>query len=183
LSSTMWYLTRGSGIVATVLMVAALANGLLFSGRETGKWLRPAWWLDLHNGLGGYALIFTGVHLITAYADSDLAVTISSVVLPGTAARDTVAFTWGVLALYGLAVTVLTSWPRKLASRRTWHLLHLLSVPATVFAGIHAYQLGSDGKTPLVKGVLIVSVAVAAYTIALRISGVVRSRRVAGDRF
>ncbi len=47
--------------------------GLLFSARETGTRLRPAWWLDLHKWLGGLALVFTAVHLVVAFADSDLA--------------------------------------------------------------------------------------------------------------
>ena len=44
-----WYLTRATGIVATVLAVAALVFGFLFSARETGNRRRPNWWLDLHN--------------------------------------------------------------------------------------------------------------------------------------
>ena len=55
-------------------MLASLAWGFLFSARETGTRLRPAWWLDLHKGLGGLALIFTVVHLVAAFADSDLGV-------------------------------------------------------------------------------------------------------------
>jgi methionine sulfoxide reductase heme-binding subunit len=178
MSSTMWYLTRGSGVVATALMIAALVNGVLFSARETGKRLRPAWWLDLHNGLGGYALIFTGIHLVTAYADADLGVSIASVVVPGAAKTSTTAFTWGVLAFYGLVVTVFTSWPRKIGGRRLWHLLHLLSVPATVLAGVHAYQLGSDGKTTLLKVLFIVGTAAGVYVLVLRITEVVRKRNV-----
>jgi hypothetical protein len=45
----MWYLTRSTGIVATLLAAAALVWGFLFSARATGRRLRPNWWLDLHN--------------------------------------------------------------------------------------------------------------------------------------
>ncbi|MEY2565569.1 MAG: hypothetical protein QOE35_98, partial [Actinomycetota bacterium] len=45
------YLTRSSGLVATVLIVLSLAWGLLFSARATGNRRRPNWWLDLHNFL------------------------------------------------------------------------------------------------------------------------------------
>ena len=70
----LWYVTRSTGIVATVLMLASLAWGFLFSARETGTRLRPAWWLDLHKGLGGLAVVFTVVHLVAAFADTDLGV-------------------------------------------------------------------------------------------------------------
>ena len=78
----LWYLTRASGIVATVLIVAALAWGFLFSARETGNRLRPAWWLDLHNWLGGMALVFTGVHLLAVFADSDLGLGLVDILVP-----------------------------------------------------------------------------------------------------
>jgi predicted ferric reductase len=184
MANWMWYLTRASGIVATVLMLASLAWGLLFSARETGKRLRPAWWLDLHNGLGGMALIFTGLHLVTAFADSDLGISLSTVFVPGASSSQTAAFTWGVLAFYGMAVAVLTSWPRKLFKRRTWRMVHLLSVPATVFACMHAYQIGSDASTTAFRLLLWILIGATVYPLALRLFGLVagRSRSPLADR-
>jgi DMSO/TMAO reductase YedYZ heme-binding membrane subunit len=168
-----WYLTRSTGIVATVLLLASLAWGLLFSARETGKRLRPAWWLDLHNGLGGLALIFTVAHLVFAFADSDYGITLARLLVPG---NGSAAYTWGVLAFYGIAVAVLTSWPKKRFRGRTWRLLHILSVPATVFACLHAYQLGSDASTAAFRIVLVVSAAAVVYPLGLRVSGLVLAR-------
>ena len=168
----LWYLTRATGIVATVLMLASLAWGLLFSARETGKRLRPAWWLDLHNWLGGLALVFTGVHLVAAFFDSDLGVGLSTIFVPGAAEFSTTAFTWGVVAFYGLAIVVLTSWPKKLFRRRAWRMVHLLSVPATVLACVHAYQLGSDADTAAFPVVLTLLAGAAVYPLGVRLWGV-----------
>jgi DMSO/TMAO reductase YedYZ heme-binding membrane subunit len=172
----LWYMTRSTGIVATVLMLLALAWGFLFSARETGKRLRPAWWLDLHNGLGGLAMTFTGIHLITAFADSDLGVKFVSVFVPGTAATQKAQITWGVMAFYGLALTVFTSWPRKLGKRRAWRAIHLLSVPATALACVHAYQIGSDAHTGAFQILLPVAAAAAVYPLGLRITKLISSR-------
>jgi hypothetical protein len=84
MASLLWFLTRSSGIVALVLLVAAVADGLIFSGRHGGRRLRPAWWMDLHRGLGGYALAFTGLHLATAYG-ADLGLGLTALVVPGAA--------------------------------------------------------------------------------------------------
>jgi DMSO/TMAO reductase YedYZ heme-binding membrane subunit len=168
----LWYVTRASGIVATVLMLASLAWGLLFSARETGRRLRPAWWLDLHNWLGGLALVFTGVHLLSAFLDSDLGVSLSTVFVPGAAEFSTTAFTWGVVAFYGLAIVVLTSWPKKLFRRKAWRMVHLLSIPATVLACVHAYQLGSDADTPVFPVVLAVLAGAVMYPLGVRLFGV-----------
>ena len=159
-----------------VLILAAVANGLLFSGRETGKRLKPKWWLDLHQGLGGYALIFTGVHLITAYA-ADLGVGFSTVFLPDRAPVDAAAFTWGVLAFYGLAITVLSSWPKKRMRRTAWHLVHLLSIPAAVAAVVHAIQLGSDAQSPAFIALLLACAFGVTFPIGLRLTGMARRRR------
>ncbi len=175
MTELLWFLTRSSGVVALVLILAAVADGLVFSGRETGRRLRPAWWMDLHRGLGGYALIFTGLHLVTAFG-ADLGVGLAEIFVPGAATWSTGAFTWGVVAFYALAVTVFSSWPKRLARRRTWHLIHLLSIPAAVASIVHAYQLGSDTAAPWFVGVLLVSVAVATYPAGLRLTGILRRR-------
>ncbi len=181
MSQSMAYLTRSSGIVATVLMLAAVAWGFAFSARETGKRLRPAWWLDLHNGLGGFALIFTGIHLLTAFLASDLGVGLKDVAVPGGSDQQTGAFTWGVLAFYGLAVAVFTSWPRKRFKRRTWRLVHLLSVPATVAACVHGYQLGTDAATPAFKAGLVILVGATVYPAGMRLTGLL-ARRTSAER-
>lgn len=176
MSELMWFLTRSSGVVAMVLIVAAVADGLIFSGRETGRRLRPAWWLDLHRGLGGYALIFTGLHLATAFG-ADLGIGLAEIFVPGAADWSTGAFTWGVVAFYGIAVTVFTTWPKRLLRRKAWHLLHLLSIPAAIAALVHGYQVGSDARTPWFLGLLLLSTAAMTYPIVLRITGITRRRQ------
>jgi predicted ferric reductase len=166
----LWYLSRASGIVAMVLMVASLGWGLLFSSRETGKRLRPAWWLDLHNWLGGLALVFTAIHIVAAFADSDLAIGLKQALVPGTASNRSGALTWGVIAFYGLLVVVFTSWPKKLFKRRVWRVIHLLSVPATLFACMHAYMMGSDASTVWFKVLLVLLAGAASYPLVIRLS-------------
>lgn len=176
MAELLWFLTRASGIVALALILAAVADGLIFSGREGGRRLRPAWWMDLHRGLGGYALIFTGVHLITAFG-ANLGVGLAEIFVPGAASWDTTAFTLGVLAFYGMAVTVFTSWPKRRLPRKAWHLVHLLSIPVAVLAAVHAYQLGTDALTPVYVALSALAAGAVTYPLVLRITGLVNRRR------
>jgi DMSO/TMAO reductase YedYZ heme-binding membrane subunit len=169
LNDWLWYVTRSTGIVATALMLASLAWGFLFSSRDTGRRLRPAWWLDMHRGLGGLALVFTVVHLVAAFADSDLGVGLTTVFIPGAARSDTYAFAWGVVAFYVLVVVVFTTWPKMRFPRRTWRVVHLLSVPATALACVHAYQLGSDSHTRAFEVLLPLAVGAAVYPLGVRL--------------
>jgi DMSO/TMAO reductase YedYZ heme-binding membrane subunit len=178
MAELMWFVTRASGVVALLLIVAAVADGLVFSGREGGRRLRPAGWMDLHRGLGGYALAFTGLHLVSAFG-ADLGVGLAEIFVPGASSYATTAFSLGVLAFYGLAVTVLTSWPKKRLRHRAWHALHLVSLPTAVLSAVHAYQLGSDARTPVYLAVSAIAAGLVMYPAGLRVSGLVRSRRAA----
>jgi DMSO/TMAO reductase YedYZ heme-binding membrane subunit len=170
------YFTRATGIVATLLMMASLAWGFVFSARAAGKRLRPAWWLDLHKYLGGLAVVFTVLHLVAAFADSDLGVGLATIFVPGAATDATAAFTWGVLAFYGLVIAVFTSWPKMLFRRRTWRVVHLLSVPATAAACVHAYQLGSDARSLGFRIGLTLAVGLAVYPLGIRVWSLVLQR-------
>jgi DMSO/TMAO reductase YedYZ heme-binding membrane subunit len=176
MAELLWFLTRSSGIVALVLMLAAVADGLIFSGREGGRLVRPAWLLDLHRGLGGYALIFTGLHLVTAFG-ADIGVGLATILVPGAASYSTTAYALGVVAFYAMAIVVFTTWPRRRLRRAVWHALHLLSIPAVILAAVHAYQLGTDATSRLYLGVCALAAGLVMYPLVLRVSGIVRRHR------
>lgn len=176
MSGIWWYLSRSSGVVATVLIVAALVCGLFFSARATGVRRRPNWWLDLHNYLGGLAFVFTVVHVVSVYEDELSGIGLLQVFVPMTASGWTWGITWGVIATYLFALVVFTSWPSKLRSRRMWLVIHLLSVPATVFAALHAWMVGSSQHQLWFQALLAVLVGLAVYPAVLRLFSVAAKR-------
>ena len=179
----MWYLTRSTGIVATLLSAAALVWGFLFSARATGNKLRPAWWLDLHNWLGGLALVFVGAHIVTSWLDSDTGIGLVQIFVPGSASPDAWAIGWGVLAAYLFALAVFTTWPRRLGNRRWWRIAHLGSVVGIALAFLHAYQSGSDASRTSFRVGLTLTAAVSTYTLGQRLFGQLeRSRQRGGGR-
>ncbi len=161
-------LTRATGIVATVLVVAALVWGFFFSARETGQRLHPAWWLDLHNWLGGLSLVFTGLHIVASWLDSNSGVGLVQIFVPGTASAGW-AITWGVLATYLFSVVVFTSWPKRMKRRTLWRVIHLTSIGGAVLALVHAYQIGTDASTLAFRTALIALVGLGVYAGGLRL--------------
>jgi len=176
MAQILWFLTRSSGVVAMVLIILAVADGLIFSGREGGRRLRPAWWMDLHRGLGGYALIFTGLHLATAYG-AGIGVSLAQIFIPNASSVSTTAYTLGVVAFYAMVVTVFSSWPKRRLPRKLWHLVHLLSIPAAVAVAIHGWQLGTDATSPWYMALTASLTALVMYPVGLRLSGIWRRRR------
>jgi sulfoxide reductase heme-binding subunit YedZ len=176
------YLTRSSGIVATVLMVLALGGGLLFSARATGRRRRPSWWLDLHNYLGGLAFAFTVFHIYASYRDDPIGIDLAQIFIPMTADGWEWGITWGVLAAYVLAAMVVSSWPERRLSRRTWLAVHLLSVPATLMVAAHAWMIGSDKYGLWFQALLALLAGLAAYPAVLRVVSVLTRRGTRQER-
>jgi DMSO/TMAO reductase YedYZ heme-binding membrane subunit len=171
-----WYLTRATGIVATVLLGLSLVWGLTFSSRETGRRLKPNWWLDLHNMLGGLALAFTVAHVVSVIVDPEAGFNIAQAVVPGQATDQATAIAYGIVAAYLLVVVVATSWPRLRFRRRVWRMLHLLSIPAAVLTVLHALQAGSDGQSRGLQALLAVLGGAFVYPATLRLLQIRRRR-------
>ncbi len=175
--SDLWhYLGRSSGIVATVLIVAALVWGLFFSARATGERRRPNWWLDLHNYLGGLAFVFTLVHVGAIYQDELSGIGLLQILVPMTAGGWEWGITWGVIATYVFGAVVFTSWPKKRLGRRAWLAVHLLSIPATIMAAAHAWMVGSSRDGRWFQALLAVLAGVAVYPAVLRILAAIGKR-------
>lgn len=171
-----WYLTRSTGIVATILLGLSLVFGLLFSSRETGRRLRPNWWLDLHNMLGGLTLAFTVAHVVSVVVDPDSGFNIVQALVPGQASDLPLAIGYGIVATYLLVVVVATSWPRLRFKRRVWRMLHLLSIPAGVLTVLHSLQAGSDATSRWFQILLAVMCGAFIYPSVLRLLQVRRKR-------
>ncbi len=182
MNDVLWYLTRATGIVASVLIAAAVVSGFLFSGRETGTRRRPNWWLDLHNMLGGLALIFTLVHIVASLLDSDLGIGIADVLIPGIASAGRWPLAWGVIATYLVATAVLTSWPKRRFRRRTWRIVHLGSVLGFALALVHTLQFGTDASTVWLRSGVVFVVGIAAYSLGVRVFGLVLERSDANSQ-
>ena len=179
--SSLWDWTRSTGIVASILAVGSIVWGLRFSARATGNRLRPNWWLDLHNWLGGLALAFTAAHVVFAVATTDEGLSWLDAILPGRARDLGRALDWGIIAFYVFALVVFTSWPKKRFARKIWRTIHVLSLPALLLVGLHTFQMGSDAPTVALRVLTVALVAVTLYPIGLRLMGL-RDRRTRRGR-
>jgi DMSO/TMAO reductase YedYZ heme-binding membrane subunit len=164
-----WYLARSSGIVALVLLVAAVVWGVLLSTRVLKPHDRPAWLLDLHRWLGGTAVVMTGLHMLGLYLDGYIDYGFTELLVPGTSAYRPLAVALGVLSFYVLIAVQLTSYFRTRLSRRTWHTIHLLSYGVVWGVAIHAGLAGTDAvnRAYQLLAVALTVVAVAATLLRL----------------
>jgi predicted ferric reductase len=157
-----WYIARASGLVAWALLAASVVWGLLMTSKLVRRRVKNAWLLDLHRWLGGLALTFTGVHVLSIMSDTYVHFGLASVLVPFASHWHPVAVAWGVASLYLLTAVELTSLARRHLNYRLWRQLHFLSFPLFVASTIHGATAGTDSARPM--AIIAVSLAAAAVT-------------------
>lgn len=161
-----WYTARSGGFVAWGLLAASVLWGLSISTKALGKRARPNWMLDLHRFLGGFAVIFTAIHVVAIMADSYVHFGLSEVLVPFASAWNPGAVAWGIVGMYLLVAIEVSSLLRKRIPKKAWRAIHFTSFPLFIFSTVHAFMAGTDSSGPIFTAVaVIVSVAVVILTI------------------
>lgn len=175
-----WYLARSSGIVASVLVAAAVIWGLLLSTRVLQGRPKPAWLLDLHRMLGGLSVLFVGVHMASLMLDSYVGFSLGEVLVPFASKWHPDYVALGILAFYGLVAVEVTSLLMKRLSRKFWHGVHLTSYVVFWMVAVHGALAGTDAGNPLFRlGSVVAILAVLGLTVFRVLVGK-RARRPAG---
>jgi DMSO/TMAO reductase YedYZ heme-binding membrane subunit len=170
-----WYLTRGSGIVAAVLLALTLIWGLLLSTRLIERRGLPAWLTDLHRYLGGLTVAFIGVHMAALYFDGYSSYSLKELFVPFASPDHQGYKAWpvayGVAALWALLFVEGTSLVMRKMPRKVWRGFHYLSYPVAVLVGLHAATVGTDMKNGAVQLMGLGLAAVLTFLTIYRILG------------
>jgi DMSO/TMAO reductase YedYZ heme-binding membrane subunit len=148
-SQVPWYAARASGFVAWGLLLASMVWGLLLATKVLGRRPGPAWILSLHRFLGGLAVAFVGVHVISILADTYTNFGIADVLVPFAGSWHPGAVAFGIVAMYLLLAVEITSLVRDRLPARTWRTIHLLSYFLFATASVHMVAAGTDVKALL----------------------------------
>ncbi len=139
-----WNLTRASANIAMVLILLTVFWGVLLATRVLKPNDRPAWLRDIHTWMGGLALIFTIIHMLTLIADSYVTFTFVSVLVPFVSEWKPLPVSLGILGFYILTAVQITSLMMRKMSRTTWRRIHLLSYAQFILVMAHTLTSGSD---------------------------------------
>ncbi len=149
-----WYVTRASGLVAAVSLVILLLSGI---GQITGytyRLLDPLTSWASHRALGIAFGISVLVHVGSLLFDHFVQFSIWQLLIPWLSDYKPLTLfgihlgslyvALGVIALYLVAVIIITSllWVEKKPA--TWKLIHLLSYVTIAIVFVHAIFLGTD---------------------------------------
>lgn len=166
-----WYVARSSGITAWALSAAAVLWGLGLSTRALGSRPRAPWLLDLHRFLGGFTIVFVGVHMVGLWADSYVEFGARELFVPFASSWQPGAVAWGIVAFYLLLAVEITSLVMNHIPKKLWKAVHLSSYLLFALGTVHLFTAGTDAKNPILLWVAVVVIAAMVFFTVYRIIG------------
>lgn len=176
-------MTRGSGVVALLLLTVAVALGVL----TTLRWRGPRWprfvSAGLHRNLTLLAISFVAIHVVTTVLDGYAPIGFKDAVLPFLSRYRPVWLGLGTVAFDLLLALVVTSLLRVRLGHRIWRGVHWLAYAAWPVALIHSLGTGSDARVGWMRAVAFASLAVVIAAVLTRAAlshGGLHTLRLAG---
>jgi DMSO/TMAO reductase YedYZ heme-binding membrane subunit len=188
-----WYVTRASGLIAAIAFLILMLSGVGFITGHSFAFLEPITAWATHRALGIIFGIATLLHVMALYFDTFVPFKIKELLIPFVSAYKPVTLfginfgslyvALGVLALYIVAAIVFTSlfWIEK--KPKTWRTLHLLSYIAAIFVFVHAFFLGTDLASGILRWIwagLGVAILIASVARLWRRKNIIKSHDASG---
>lgn len=175
--TTLWYLSRGTGVVSLLLLTAAVLLGVAGPLRARPRVLLAG----LHRNIPLLAIAFVAAHVLTTVADGYAPIGVKDMILPFLSPYRPVWLGLGTVAFDLLLALVATSLLRARIGLRGWRAVHWLAYVSWPVAFAHGLGTGTDAKSGWLlafSAVCTVAVAVAAVLRVLRTPALEEGRRL-----
>jgi predicted ferric reductase len=144
-SRATWYLTRGIGVTAYILLTVSVLWGLALSTSAVKPWSPGPLTMLIHATISWTALVFGLVHGLLMLVDGYYTYHITDIFVPFTGPYRPVAVGLGVIGFWILViVTPSFAFRKRLFSYRTWKLLHYTTYAAFLLVTAHGLTAGTD---------------------------------------
>jgi sulfoxide reductase heme-binding subunit YedZ len=169
--SAYWYLARGTGAVALVLLTVSVVIGILGSLRFSGRrWPRFA--IDtVHRDVSLLVMVLLVLHIITSVLDSFAPIALTDAVVPFAASYRPLWLGLGAMSFDILLALVITSLLRRRLGYGRWRAIHWLAYASWPVAVLHGLGTGTDTKVWWMLALTAVCVAVVAWAVLARLAG------------
>jgi sulfoxide reductase heme-binding subunit YedZ len=169
IAAVTWYLTRGSGAVALVLLTVALVLGIPIVRAANPSYAPRVVVQLLHRNASLLAIVFVAVHVVTTVADSFVSVRLIDAVVPFAASYRPLWLGLGAIAFDLLIVVTVTSLLRSWLSYRMWRGVHLSAYACWPIALIHGLGTGSDTGFTWMRAIDVACVAAVLVAVGWRL--------------
>jgi methionine sulfoxide reductase heme-binding subunit len=182
--SAYWYLTRGTGAVALLLLTVGLVLGVMGPTRFRTARLPRFAVSGLHRNVTLLAFAFVVVHVVTTILDGYTPIGLRDAFIPFVASYRPVWLGLGAVAFDLLLALIVTSLLRNRLGVRVWRAVHWLAYASWPVALVHSLGTGSDARSAwlavLAFGCTIAVVAAVLWRVAAAATGGLALRIGAG---
>lgn len=168
-SSPSWDALRAAGFTAYTLLWLSTISGLVLRLRFRLPGLGPTRLLESHRILATLALAFVAGHLAGILVDPWTAIGPRDLALGFTSPYRPAAVLLGSIALWLMAVVLLSTAFAAFLHIATWRALHYLAFPAYLAALFHGLTAGTDAASPAARMLYASTAATVAALFALRV--------------
>lgn len=167
--STLWYVTRGTGAMALVLLSGVLVLGILNVRRYSSARIPRVVIDSVHRNMALLAVVFLIVHIVTSVIDPYAPIGWLDAVLPLHSAYRSFWLGLGALSFDLMLAIVVTSLLRARVGHRVWRAAHWLAYGCWPIAVVHAIGTGSDVNELWLQVVGVVCVVSVLAAVAVRV--------------
>jgi methionine sulfoxide reductase heme-binding subunit len=180
-STSLWYATRASGIVALILFTLTMVLGVTTTTRARARRWPGFAQQEMHRRISMIAVVFLGIHVVTSVLDTYVNISWAAVVVPFTSSYGTFWVGVGAVALDLMLAVFVTSLLRARMRPGTWRAVHWLAYLSWPVALAHTFGMGTDSRETwvIVLGIACVASVAAALLWRLRVASRQVSARTA----
>jgi hypothetical protein len=166
--SAFWYVTRGSGVAALLLLTASICLGIA----TTMRWRAPAVprfaVAGVHRAVTLVAIVFVALHVVTTVLDGYTPIGWKDAIVPFLSPYRPLWLGLGAVAFDLLLALVITSLLRVHLGYRAWRAVHWLAYASWPAALVHSLGTGSDARFGWLETVAVGSMLAVAFTLTAR---------------
>jgi hypothetical protein len=163
--TTLWYLSRGTGVVSLLLLTAAVVLGVAGPLRARPRILLAG----LHRNVPLLAIVFVAVHVLTTVADGYAPIGVKDAIIPFLSPYRPLWLGLGTVAFDLLLALVATSLLRARIGLRGWRAVHWLAYASWPVALAHGLGTGTDAKAGWLLVLSAACALAAAAAVVLRV--------------
>jgi hypothetical protein len=145
-----WYLTRGTGLVALILLTASVVLGIV----TTVRWKRERWprfvLAALHRNISLLVTAFLAIHIATSVMDSFAPIHWLDAIIPGSSAYRPLWLGLGALSSDLFIAVAVTSLVRRWLGHAVWRAVHWVAYVSWPLAVVHGLGTGTDSRVGVV---------------------------------
>jgi methionine sulfoxide reductase heme-binding subunit len=143
-STTLWYTTRASGIVALVLLTVTMVLGITTTCRARSRNWPGFAQQELHRRISILSMVFLTIHVLTSILDTFVHIGWLAAIVPFASSYGRFWVAMGTVALDLMLAVYLSSLLRSRMKPGTWRGIHWLAYGCWPIALAHTFGLGTD---------------------------------------